>query len=212
MKESSATSFSSVPPHTDDRADAPLDAGLRVRAKAAYFEDHFNALLIVNRAGAVIEANRSARNLIGDGRLPLGLGGVLRFGSKECTRRFLAAIAVPAADAAHWRRLVLRAADSEWRLVHIRGMAGAPDLALVEIQAADDRPEADVAPLAEAFALTLSEADVLANLVQAQTPKEIAARLRISSHTVRAHLRAIYAKLGVRARSGAMKTALRLIS
>jgi DNA-binding CsgD family transcriptional regulator len=80
------------------------------------------------------------------------------------------------------------------------------------VQPSADDQGADIAPLAQAFALTGSEAVVLASLVEALTPKEIAERLSISSHTVRAHMRAIYAKLGVRARSGVMKAALRLAS
>jgi len=107
---------------------------------------------------------------------------------------------------------VVRMADGEWWLASVRALGPDNDRTLVEVHAGAADEDADVEPLAQAFALTASESAILAYLLQALAPKEIADIIGISSHTVRAHMRAIYSKLGVRARSGVMKTALRLVS
>jgi len=181
-------------------------------ARSDFFEHHFNPLLIVDLQGLVIDANAAAQADMRDGRIATSADGVLRFGSRECARRFARCLADAGEASGAWRRLVVRVSDGEWSLVRIRRMAGDAAIALVEVQPSADDQGADIAPIAQAFALTGCEAVVLASLVEALTPKEIAERLSISSHTVRAHMRAIYAKLGVRARSGVMKAALRLVS
>ena len=181
-------------------------------ARSDFFENHFNPLLIVDLQGFILDANVAAQADMREGRIATSADGVLRLGSRECARRFARCLADAGEADAAWRRLVVRVSDGEWRLVRIRRMPGDAAIALIEVQPSADDQGADIAPLAQAFALTGSEAVVLASLVEALTPKEIAERLSISSHTVRAHMRAIYAKLGVRARSGVMKAALRLAS
>lgn len=180
--------------------------------RAAFFDLHFHPLLIVDRQGCVLDANAAARADIRDGRIGLSNDSVLRLGSRDCARRFQAVMADLAPEPAQWRRLVIRMTDGEWRLARIRHLPQLPESVLVELQPSIADQDTDLSALAQAFALTNAETAVLANLLEAQAPKEIARALGISSHTVRAHMRAIYAKLGVRARSGMMKAALRLIS
>lgn len=60
--------------------------------------------------------------------------------------------------------------------------------------------------------LTERECDVLELVAQGLTNREIAARLFISSGTVRKHLEHVYRKLGVRTRAGAVATAFRTAS
>jgi DNA-binding NarL/FixJ family response regulator len=57
--------------------------------------------------------------------------------------------------------------------------------------------------------LTARELSILELMGQDLVMKEIAERLAVSYHTVDAHLRNIYAKLGVRSRTGAVAKALR---
>lgn len=56
------------------------------------------------------------------------------------------------------------------------------------------------ADLAEAFALTPSEVHVIEMLLCGSTPRDIGRELRISVHTVRAHIRHCYDKLGISSR------------
>jgi DNA-binding NarL/FixJ family response regulator len=65
--------------------------------------------------------------------------------------------------------------------------------------------EAAVRPL-----LTPREVEVLALIGQGMSNKAIARRLAISAHTVKYHLEAIFAKLGVRSRAEAVTRGLRL--
>jgi DNA-binding NarL/FixJ family response regulator len=58
--------------------------------------------------------------------------------------------------------------------------------------------------------LTPREVEVLALVGQGQSNKAIARRLGISAHTVKYHLEAIFAKLGVRSRAEAVTRGLRL--
>jgi DNA-binding CsgD family transcriptional regulator len=58
--------------------------------------------------------------------------------------------------------------------------------------------------------LTPREVEVLAQVGQGMSNKAIARRLNISAHTVKYHLEAIFAKLGVRSRAEAVTRGLRL--
>lgn len=60
--------------------------------------------------------------------------------------------------------------------------------------------------------LTEREVDVLELVAQGLTNREVAARLFISTGTVRTHLEHIYEKLGVRTRAGAVAAAFRIAS
>ena len=62
-------------------------------------------------------------------------------------------------------------------------------------------------PAQGALALSGRESEVLAGVARGERSKEIAARLRISERTVKAHLASIYNKLGVDSRAAAIAVA-----
>ncbi len=72
-----------------------------------------------------------------------------------------------------------------------------------------ERPESSGEDGAVREALTPRELEVLALLADGLSNKEIAARLGISDQTVKFHVSAIYAKLGVRSRTAAVRRGLR---
>jgi DNA-binding NarL/FixJ family response regulator len=72
-------------------------------------------------------------------------------------------------------------------------------------EAAGFAPQEPARPL-----LTPREVEVLALVGEGQSNKAIARRLNISAHTVKYHLEAIFAKLGVKSRAEAITRGLRL--
>jgi ATP/maltotriose-dependent transcriptional regulator MalT len=81
--------------------------------------------------------------------------------------------------------------------------------ALVRADALAARFDAAPAPASPApFGLSARELDVLRLLAEGLTDPQIAERLFVSRHTVNAHLRAIYGKLGVNTRAAAARLAL----
>jgi DNA-binding CsgD family transcriptional regulator len=180
----------------------PAQGPLIERNREAFFEHHFHSLIVIDRRSIVVDANSAARQEIAEGHIGLFADGAFRLGSRECMRRFQTGLTEACSKPARWNRLVVRMVDGDWRLVSMRRLDEQGERTLVEVHAGAADRDADVEPLAQAFALTASDSAVLAYLLQARSPTEIADVIGISAHTVRAHMRAIYAKLGVRARSG----------
>ena len=72
------------------------------------------------------------------------------------------------------------------------------------------RPQAEGIVRGNGAALTPREREVLALLAQGRANKQIAPRLGITEHTVKAHVAAIYEKLGAGNRAEAAIAAARL--
>ncbi|MEM0963129.1 MAG: response regulator transcription factor [Bacteroidota bacterium] len=69
------------------------------------------------------------------------------------------------------------------------------------------RQQTQAVPAGEAFRLTPRERDVLAHLVDDVPEAEIAERLGVSPHTVRTHVKNLYAKLQVHSRAQVVRVA-----
>lgn len=82
----------------------------------------------------------------------------------------------------------------------LRGAGLCAEALAVTIQLADDSFEPKLANLEEAFGLTPSEMHIVEMLQAGLGAHDIGERLGISIHTVRAHLRHCYDKLGVSSR------------
>jgi DNA-binding CsgD family transcriptional regulator len=97
-------------------------------------------------------------------------------------------------------RARLRSAGGRWLVVHASRLASRNGEEAVAIVIEPARP-AEVAPLiAQAYELSERERDVTQLVTQGLSTLEIAARLHISPNTVQDHLKAIFAKVGVRSR------------
>jgi DNA-binding CsgD family transcriptional regulator len=95
----------------------------------------------------------------------------------------------------------LRAASGRWLAVHascLRSPSGEPGPTAVTIEPAKS---AQLAPIiVEAYGLTLREREITRAVARGLSNPEIAAELYLSPHTVRDHLKAIFAKVGVASR------------
>ena len=95
----------------------------------------------------------------------------------------------------------LRAASGRWLVVHascLRGANGHPGPTALTIEPAKS---AQIAPIiVEAYCLTAREQEITRLVARGMSNQEIAADLFLSPHTVRDHLKAIFAKVGVGSR------------
>lgn len=158
-------------------ADAPgmvvLDAGMTVEWATASGERWLAALPRDDRAGAGLELPSVVYGVAARAR---GAGG----------------------DAPRAR---VRTADGRWLVIHasrLRGRGGGEDRVAVVLEPAR---RAEVAPLlVAAHDLSEREREVTTMLLRGLSTEEIARSLVISRHTVRDHVKAIYAKLMVSSR------------
>ena len=180
---------------------------------SAWFDFDAEPRLIIDSNAIVMHANDAAQAMIDDGRLSASLGKPFRtIGADSCLALrvgLLEAVREPGA----WRRLVLRMSDASWKMVDVCAMLdGGQVLHQIIVRGAESRVSRDIDRLAGAFHLTAAETRVLSGVALAQSPKDIARSMRNSPHTVRAHLRTIYAKLGVRGLADLQRVAQTFIS
>jgi DNA-binding CsgD family transcriptional regulator len=109
-----------------------------------------------------------------------------------------------AATKARWSRsrtnITTRVRDGSgrWLRLHVTPMEG--DTGNVAMLVENARPDDIVRILLESYGLTDRETDVVLLLARGFSPKEIAAELVISVHTVRDHIKTIYDKADVNSR------------
>ena len=113
-------------------------------------------------------------------------------------------------------RLFLAASDAGTRNALRRALRDNPDIRLVRTEAEADLVVHDADPQSSATVpahdggqLTDREREVLQRLAGGQGNAEIAAQLSVSTSTVKFHLAAIFAKLGVHTRTEAVATGVR---
>jgi DNA-binding CsgD family transcriptional regulator len=100
-------------------------------------------------------------------------------------------------------RLRLRDHRGRWLLLHASALTGygqaSSDSVAVVIEPAKS---SEIAPIIiEAYSLTPREREVVGALASGDTTSEIAARLFMSQHTVRDHIKAVFDKVGVSSRA-----------
>ncbi|NNF54212.1 MAG: helix-turn-helix transcriptional regulator [Acidimicrobiales bacterium] len=172
-------------------------------------------LLIVNPAGHIIASNNEAMNwlrelwpCVEDSKAELDPNDLfsLRNEKLQVPTALYALISRSRAFASGREsapaRLRLRDARDRWLVLHASTLAkseadAADDVAIV-IEAAKS---AEIAPIIiEAYSLTRRERDVVAAIAQGGSTTEIAAKLFLSPHTVRDHIKTVFEKVGVSSR------------
>ncbi len=171
-------------------------------------------LLIVNPDGLIIASNREAINWLRElwpwlddpSQTWLDARDLYTLGNQrlEVPTPLFALISSSRAFAAGRERLParlrLRDACGRWLVLHGSAL-NEPDCAgnvAIVIEAAKS---ADIAPIIiEAYSLTPRERDIVAAVAQGCSTAEIAAKLFLSSHTVRDHVKTVFEKVGVSSR------------
>ena len=100
-------------------------------------------------------------------------------------------------------RLRLRDQRGRWLVLHASALTSnrgaSPDSVAVVIEPAKS---SEIAPIIiEAYSLTPRERDVVGAVASGDTTSEIAARLFLSQHTVRDHIKTVFEKVGVSSRA-----------
>lgn len=174
-----------------------------------WFDYDPSPLFFVDAEGRLCSANPAGKSALEDGRLLVNGAGLLKFGSADCDSSFLSAVRQVAGRAAHCRA-VLRQRHGGWFGVGFHGAPNAPLVVVVLREEPTPSPLAMTA-ICAAFKLTSSELEVLRCLLVGECPKGAAIRLSISEHTVRAHIRSLYAKMNVRGITGLIRLSYGLI-
>lgn len=167
-------------------------------------------LLLVGPTGGLVDANPSALRLLEFAAAASLRGRMLAFVDQQAQRAFQQGLASVVSRRAINCRLILRGNDGCWRQVEI--LSCGPQIlehAYVRFPA-EPQAAPDIDPLVKAFGFTNPEGEVLRRLVQGLAPKEIARVLCMSTNTVRAHLRMLYLKMGVRGIPGLIGQTVRL--
>lgn len=165
--------------------------------------------LVLDSDGVILAANMAASRLI-ETQVLSAPSGRLRFGSPESNAFLSKAIKRLAGGGDGEERVLVRDFDGAWRSAFIYTAADCEQVFVTLGPAAESLPSAGIEAVTEAFGLSRAEAQVFANVMAGDCPKDTARKLSLSEHTVRSHLRAIYGKLGVRGLTGAVRLSIRL--
>ena len=100
-------------------------------------------------------------------------------------------------------RLRLRDQRGRWLVLHASSLASHRDPSAVSVAVViEPAKSSEIAPIIiEAYSLTSRERDVVGALASGDTTSEIAARLFLSQHTVRDHIKTVFEKVGVSSRA-----------
>lgn len=177
------------------------------------FEFDKEARFILSFDQTVQFGNAKARKLIEQGALSFS-GGRLRLATSKFQTDLDDLFTGARGDGCKWRRKIAHLATGDWAVIHARLLQGAGDSTddMIELVIKPAAPllDSELASIAEVFGLTPIESRVLLGLARAQCPKLIATACHVSVHTVRSHIRAIYAKLGTRSNTATQALVLSL--
>ena len=172
-----------------------------------------SAILLVDAAGLVVQANRNAREHLATGAVLRTAQGVLRMHDPQATAEFDEAILLAKDAASAGKQIItipLRSSSGDRYLASVLPLtSGARSeignhyraVAAVFIRPIGPEVPLDPMPLARAYQLTPRELTVMITVVESGGVPETAAILGLSENTVRTHLQSIYRKTGIKSQS-----------
>lgn len=203
-----------------------LDARAIERARMAEVLDALRCgVILTNGEGTILHANRAAEDMLVNGAVLQGAGGILRAKAPAAAQELRKAIRLAARDEAMLGKtgLAVRLTGPEGPLLaHVLPMAGSelrtrlqPEAIAAVFIGASTTAALDVAPadakefLRRRYGLTPAEADVALEILKGDGREAAAARLGISTTTVRTHLSHIFEKTGVRRQAELVRLLMR---
>ena len=97
-------------------------------------------------------------------------------------------------------RVRVRTTSGQWLVVHATRLAGLASRNQIAVVFEVARPVAIAPLIAQAYALSPREAEIVQWVASGRSTAEIAAQLHIARSTVQDHLKAIFTKVGVHSR------------
>lgn len=199
------------------------DPAIERHAALDMMERSGTGVLVVTRDGKMLYTNRQAESVLSQGDAIRMLGGRLTTGDPIMNERLRACIR-DAVDTAAGRgmssggvlaierpdRLPLSLLVAPFRPA--REGIGAPIPAAILFVRDPEGPSSEAIALQGLFGLTPAEAAVSALLADGKSLEDAASTLRVSVYTVRAHLRAIFAKTGTNRQGQLVSLILRSVA
>jgi len=177
---------------------------------AQHFLNDPKAKFILAGHGGVLNANLEASNLLNNGilfRLP---EGNLSYGSSEMNLAVKDILKQLRTGRNSCVKLLKRFED-DWMVLEFTSASFNKNKeVLLTVFPRDICRSSSLEAITKAFGFTITEAEVVKFMLMARCPKEISIEMDISTNTVRAHLRSIYSKTGVRGYNRALCLFLQL--
>ncbi|URW75577.1 helix-turn-helix transcriptional regulator [Sphingomonas donggukensis] len=177
-----------------------------VDERSLCFESDTSANFVIDIDGTLRHANDAARGMVFSGLLQIDAKQRLGLARGVGRHGYPSSPSLRSSIGTQVRQI----APNRWLAVMVRPIPGAPELLHVRAREIRLDGEIDLSMVADEFGISDSEAPVLEGLAQAICPKEISRSLGLSIHTIRSHIRAIYAKIGVRTAAEAQRRVLQV--
>lgn len=174
----------------------------------AWFEDDLVARFVLDLQGRVVRANRRGRELSLSGLV--GAGGLFMCATHRNRSELDQMLARMADGRQSDGRILFRAGDDDWCLLKLLIASSTPDRVFAAVCPVKPIPADRIEMLRAVFGITRSETAVLVHLTAGEAPKEIGRQLDMSVHTVRAHLRSLCMRMGVKGINGALRLSFQL--
>jgi len=175
---------------------------------AAWFEHDGVARFVLDPHGHILRSNAKARALAVSGIL--GSGDMFLCPTHRSRPEFEVLLSRLAEGRQVGGRILFRAGDDAWCLLDLCVLPGVEGRVFATVRQARPLDTERVEPLRAVFGLTRAETSVLSHLTCGDAPKEIGRKMDMSIHTVRAHLRAICMRMGVKGINGALRLSFQL--
>jgi|JUGB01.1.fsa_nt_gi DNA-binding CsgD family transcriptional regulator len=174
----------------------------------SWFEHDGLARFVLNAQGAIQQCNAAGRAMIASGMV--GAGGAFLCQKHRNRPEFDSLLARLNTHRQPSGRVLFRSGDDDWCLLDLIALPDVENKIFATARPAQCVSTEGIESLRAVFGLTRAEITVLSHLTCGEPPKEIGRQMDVSIHTVRAHLRAICMRMGVKGINGALRLSFQL--